>query len=168
MFHYRKSISDTKTIMVRLSPWPVLRKPGWCLCGTAIRIPACDRCTTFWENSNPPPGKKQNKTKSLPAITLPDGSIIHLLILISGDKPWKPLRVFTVCRVQRIPGNVYIKAVLQFPGNHLCQAVPVIRQSGITSLCQPLIQFMFQRQINNIIIGPCHSRFLSTYFQARG
>ena len=168
MFHYRKSISDTKTIMVRLSPWPVLRKPGWCLCGTAIRIPACDRCTTFWENSNPNPGKKQNKTKSLPAITLPDGSIIHLLILIPGDKPRKPLRVFTVCRVQRIPGNVYIKAVLQFPGNHLCQAVPVIRQSGITSLCQPLIQFMFQRQINNLIIGPCQSRFLRTNIKARG
>lgn len=167
MFHYRKSISDTKTIMVRLSPWPVLRKPGWCLCGTAIRIPACDRCTTFWENSNPNPGKKQNKTKSLPAITLPDGSIIHLLILIPGDKPRKPLRVFTVCRVQRIPGNVYIKAVLQFAGNNFCQAIPVIRQSGITSLCQPLIQFMFQRQIDNIIIGPCHSRFLSTCFQAR-
>ena len=51
------------------------------------RIPVCDRCTTFWENSNPTPGKKQNKTKSLPAITLPDGSIIHLLILIPGDKP---------------------------------------------------------------------------------
>ena len=57
------------------------------LCGRVIRIPVCDRCTTFWENSNPTPGKKQNKTKSLPAITLPDGSIIHLLILISGDKP---------------------------------------------------------------------------------
>ena len=167
MFHYRKSISDTKTIMVRLSPWPVLRKPGWCLCGTAIRIPAYDRCTTFWENSTPNPGKKQNKTKSLPAITLPDGSIIHLLILIPGDKPRKPLRVFTVCRVQRIPGNVYIKAVLQFAGNNFCQAIPVIRQSGITSLCQPLIQFMFQRQIDNIVIGPCHSRFLSTCFQAR-
>ena len=27
------------------------------------RIPVCDRCTTFWENSNPTPGKKQNKTK---------------------------------------------------------------------------------------------------------
>ncbi len=150
-------------IMVRLSPWPVLRKPGWCLCGTAIRIPACGRCTTFWENSNLNPGKPP-----LPAITLPDGSIIHLLILIPGDKPGKPLRVFTVCRVQRIPGNVYIKAVLQFPGNHLCQAVPVIHQSSITYLCQPLIQFMFQRQIDNIVIGPCHSRFLSTCFQARG
>ena len=64
-----------------------VEETGWCLCGTAIRIPACDRCTTFQENSNPNPGKKQNKTKSLPAITLPDGSIIHLLILISGDKP---------------------------------------------------------------------------------
>lgn len=168
MFHYRKSISDTETIMVRLSTWPVLRKPGWCLCGTAIRIPACERCTTFRENSNPNLGKKQNKTKSLQAITLPDGSIISLLILIPGDKPGKPLRVFTVFRVQRISGNVYIKAVLQFSGNNFCQAVPVIRQSGITSLCQPLIQFIFQRQIDKIVIGPCHSRFLSTCFQARG
>lgn len=37
-----------------------------------------------------------------------------------------------------------------------------------TFLCQPLIQFMFQRQIDNIVIGPCHSRFLSTCFQAWG
>ncbi len=41
----------------------------------------------FLGKFKPAPGKKQNKTKSLPAITLPDGSIIHLLILISGDKP---------------------------------------------------------------------------------
>ncbi len=41
----------------------------------------------FLGKFKPTPGKKQNKTKSLPAITLPDGSIIHLLILISGDKP---------------------------------------------------------------------------------
>lgn len=41
----------------------------------------------FLGKFKPDPRKKQNKTKSLPAITLPDGSIIHLLILIPGDKP---------------------------------------------------------------------------------
>lgn len=168
MFHYQKSASDTETIMARLSPWPVLRKPEWCLCGTAIRIPVCGQCTTFWGNSTPSPGKKQYKTKSLQAIMQPDGSIICFLVLITGDKSWEPLRVFTVCRVQRIPGDVHIKTVLQFAGNHLCQSVPVTRLSGITSFWQPLIQLMFQRQIYKIIIRPCHSRFLCTCFQARG
>ena len=53
-----------------------------CLCGTAIRIPACGRCTTFRENSNLSPGKKRSRPGPLKEITPLCSCIISLLILI--------------------------------------------------------------------------------------